>query len=153
MALPNALSTAVDGLASLADALAAVFRGDSVREGRADRERIAARFIASHHGPSASERILDAISGMSGDPALFEPKPVGERIAARLQATVRAAKRALGASGSHRSGHDAYVRHIFPDLSVQAVQARIGRLRSASGRFGEIAVGQRGPNLFELHAA
>ena len=151
--LPNSLSIRVDQLAQLVDALGAVFRGDLAGEGRDERERLAGRFISSHHGRSASERIVDAIGGMADLSGLFERRPLHDRIRARVQGTVRSARRALGLSGSHRSGHDAYVSHIFPEISPEGVQARIGRLRAASNLFGELAVTRRGVNLFELTAA
>lgn len=151
MPLPNALGMAADDPEQLADAVAAAFKGELDALRGEERERLARRFVAAMDGPLAGERILDAVARSGSD--LFERRPLFERATARLDGAVRAAKRALRLSGSHRSGHDVYVRHIFPDLPVERLRERIARLQRASERFGDIAVAVRGANLFELRAA
>ncbi len=152
--LPNELSVSAATVEELGDLVARAFRGDLRAADGADQPGIIRRHIASVEGALAGDRILDAVERTAEAPGLFERRPLSERLAARLDCMLRVVKRRLRLSGSHRSGQDSYVvDHIFPELPVDEVRDRIGRLREASGRFGDIAVARCDSNLFKLAAA
>src|SRR3546814_16875335 len=99
-------------------------------------------------GPLASERIVDALAGQCPDTA---PAPF-DRLSEKVRTRARALRRRLGISAGQRSGHERYLSHIFPDLSVAEVEDRIRRLSAATGRFGGARAASTARNLFALWA-
>lgn len=144
--LPNMVSREARTLDELVDILEAV--EDLRPSGDAARTATMRRHVAAMDGAFAADRIVDALAGWV--PA--SPPSTIERITEIAHACGRSLRRTLGISRGQRSGHERYLAHIFPDLTVEAVEARIGRLAVATGRFATTRVEPVAPNIFKISA-
>jgi len=144
--LPNLLSTKADTFDELADLLTASGPlAASKDEARTDLMR---RYVAGMDGPFASERIVEALGSAA---MTARPAPWG-RLRETVRARARGVRRALGIASGQKNGHESYLAHIFPDLSVADLEGRIDRLGAATGRFAGVRVEPLGDNVFSLAA-
>lgn len=146
--LPNALSHAAPDLDTLADRV--VRAGDAGFEPTAEQVALARHHVAAQDGPLASERIADALEGAapSWGPGLTGAPLLIGRAWGHWRAIRRLPRIKLG-----REPRARYIRHRFPDLSMEDVEARIQRLRKVTKRFADVRASKQGRNIFEIRAS
>ena len=123
-----------------------------VRDDEASRSRLA-EHVAAIDGAFAADRIvdvLDAAGHADGPP----PRASAGRFARGWIANqVRTAQKRIN---MHRPGHRnhwSYHHHRFPEVGAEELQARIGRMGRALGRYDGIRVERMGRYLFRVGRA
>lgn len=110
----------------------------SLRPLRQDPERlaIAERNIAGIGGPLASDRIAQALGGVTPPPA--RRRPPADRM---VQAARTAWRAALSVQRNLRAGRsDGYIRSKFPGLDLAEIREAAARLGACTGRFGNVRI-------------
>jgi len=112
-----------------------------------DRHALLARHIAALDGPLACVRLLDEIEGRVDGPA-----PVGAARRGRGLARLagRRVYRGIGKRTPIKKPNPFYIRHKFPGIDAAEVDARIGRLGAALGRFEGLAAEEILPDIFRI---
>ncbi len=113
------------------------------------RERIA-HHIAALDGPLACERILDALE-CRGYADQAPPSTGVMRLAkGRILNRLRTVEKKINERRPGHRNHGDYHAHRFPEIAVQELERRIGRLGQLLGRFDGIRVEQRSRHLFSI---
>jgi hypothetical protein len=148
--LPNGLSREFETADTLIAAVVDIV--GQRREGRhqldPERRALLDKHIAALSGPLACERLMDEIERCHQSP---EP-PVGlaRRLVARVRLAVRRSYRSVRKRSIRAKGNPVYLRHKFPPTGAGEVNARIGRLSAALGRFDGFFAEEIMPDVFRI---
>jgi surface carbohydrate biosynthesis protein len=139
--LPKALSRHASG----PDEVVALVRDADRLSPKEDpaRRRTAAEFMEGLEGPTASERALTAIAGLSPPPP--GPRPWYDRLRFRLS-DLRAAREAAAI----QRASDAYERQKFPGLEPSEVGDDLKRFADIDDSFASIAFARIGRALYRI---
>jgi surface carbohydrate biosynthesis protein len=136
--LPNGLSYRVSDFTSLGKTLGEALAGELRPGADSARAALVARHLSALDGPLAADRMVDALAE-AGFLAAPPPRaPLARRTQAWLHVRGRTlVKRVQMRRRGNRNSED-YLRHRWPTLSADEVQARIDRLGRTLGRFAGV---------------
>lgn len=135
---------------SLLEIVRSILAGELGPHDHPDRKGDIERHIAALDGPLASERMVDVLE-QAGYAAHPPPRsPAARRLHGWLHNRLRtASKRINMGRRGHRNSRD-YHAHRFPDLSLEDLRERIGRLGRQLGRFEGLRVRQASRYIFRI---
>jgi len=148
--LPNRLSHQCFDFAELRDTLEKILVGEIGAAGGDEREALVSHHLAALEGPLACEQIVDVlankVNGLSNGPK----QPFRHRLEGWLEATKRRVERSVAPylPGSLKSPE--FLRHRYPDISIEEMRARVARFQRLLGDDGELKVDQFGGKLFQI---
>ncbi len=148
--LPNGVSLEFDTADELISAARNLLDGNRETRHRLDPERQAflERHIASLEGPLASARLVDELERCFD--GLGAPPRAGRRLTGMARPAARRVWRGIRKRSPTAKGNPAYLSHKFPGIGLDEVNARIGRLGAALGRFDGFTAEEILPNLFRI---
>jgi hypothetical protein len=148
--LPNALSYPARDDESLCDTVSQILSGELGPCDTPEHWQCVRHHIAALDGPLASERIVDVLEDMEGQPSgVVQP---GRLRYARgwMRAHLRArSKRANANKPGHKNNAD-YERKRFPGITLAEVRDRLNRLGKQLGRFESLQVEEIEDNIFRI---
>ena len=123
-----------------------------VRDDEPSRSRLA-EHVAAIDGAFAADRIVDRLDE-AGHASTPPPRVSAGRFARGWIANqVRTAEKRVNMRRPGHRNHWSYHHHRFPEVSAGELQARIGRMGRALGRFDGIRVERMGRYLFRVGRA
>ncbi|MEQ8493606.1 MAG: hypothetical protein RLW42_05220, partial [Gammaproteobacteria bacterium] len=148
-ALPNGLSHQADSVDDVLEAVAGIVERGLPAVSDATRQHLFQRHLAAADGPLAAERIVRTLDQ-------FDIRPPGagmlERSVTRLKCDARTAIKRIN---MRRQGHwasDSYGRHVFPGVTLAALEQRVAVLGALLGAAGDVAVEACGDSVFRIAA-
>jgi len=150
--ITNAMSHPAQGTEELISILREIAAGRrGVREG-AEQRALVRYHIAAMDGPLASDRIVDALEGIERGGAR-PARPGAARFArAWLHANLRRAEKFARSMIPGDKNNPAYQEQRFPRLSIESVRERAARFAELLGRFENLEIVERHPNIFEVRS-
>lgn len=153
--LPNAVSRRATSLRELIELVkAASSSGQSAKENGAEaKTRLIEQYLASLHGPFASENIVKTLETF--DDAFLQSTPnLGTVITAKSYALARKLRRRFNAQfrmgNLNRAQRYDYLNHIFPEITLAHIEERIKRFQHVLARFQHTRVRPLYDNMFEI---
>jgi surface carbohydrate biosynthesis protein len=148
--LPNRLSHQCFDFAELRDTLGKILAGEIGAAGGDEREALVSHHLAALDGPLACERIVDVLANMVDGLSNVPKQPFRHRLEGWLEATKRRVERSIAPylPGSLKSPE--FLRHRYPDISIEEMRARVARFQRLLGDDGELKVDQFGGKLFRI---
>jgi len=147
--LPVALSHEAVDREGLAKSLRAAVNGEL--EGRDPARRAELdRHLVGIEGELACDRIVDALVDHGYAQGPPPPTSLDRRASARLRCQYRALSKRISMIRPGHRNHRDYLRHRFPPVPVEALQARIDRFAGVLGRFQDLRVRRRSHHVFEI---
>jgi surface carbohydrate biosynthesis protein len=152
--LPNGLSFAAFSLPQLLEQVDRALRDALVPDAS---ELEARRKLLAHHvtgveGRLAADRVVDALEEFESGRSGRRPSAFG-RALGRIGTARRRRKKLAEARQPGTRSHPNYVRHVFPGLAPEDVDARIARFRALLGRFEGVEARRLEPDVFEVRRA
>jgi surface carbohydrate biosynthesis protein len=150
--LPNRLSHECFDLEKLREILGKILAGEIGAAGGDEREVLAKHHLAAQDGPLACERIVDVLEKIIRSFSQADKPPFRNRMEGHLEAAIRRVGRSFAPylPGSHKSPK--FLRHRYPDISVEEVRTLIARFQQVLGDNGKLHVAQIGRRLFRISA-
>ena len=126
--------------------------GNPAAERQADQEALVSRYISGLEGPLSSDRVVGELAGIAGDGMA---RPGRDRRRVLMLSATGMFKRAKGrvkpwVRGARHRKRYRYHDHIFPDIPVSYLEARLHRLQGILGRFAGIRVRRIRRKIFEI---
>jgi surface carbohydrate biosynthesis protein len=152
--LPNALGVAARDdealLEHVENALGGrlLLRADTL----AAQRRLATRHVASLEGESACARIAAALEEILATTEGQGARALPTRLIGRFSARRRGLVKRLEAVLPNHRNNSRYVRHLFPPIGVEEVEARVARFASLLGRFTRVRARELRPNVFAVQS-
>ncbi len=113
-----------------------------------ERRALLDQHIAALSGPLACERLMDEIERCHESPE--PPVDLAQRVVARARLAARRSYRRIRKRSIRAKGNPVYLRHKFPHIGAGEVNARIGRLNAALGRFDGYFAEEIMPDVFRI---
>lgn len=142
--LPNAVSHSVDTPHDLLAAIRGALAGERLDGGPAGADA-AARYYGAIDGASAAERVSDELETLAL-PADQPRRPLARATSYLSQPALQLARRAL------RPKAAAYAAQKFSGIDLPEMRRELDRLRTVSGRFGNVSIAPYAWRCYTLNA-
>jgi surface carbohydrate biosynthesis protein len=153
--LPNDLSFQAASISAVISSIQDALKGVLVPERRAEQEALVDRYISGVDGPLSSEQVVSELSQLAGDHSIAPRRRLSRLVALSVSGSLKRAKSRVKPwirGAEHRKRYR-YHDHIFPDIPVQYLEARVRKLQQVLGRFSDIRVRGLRRKIFEITSA
>lgn len=155
--LPNAVSRRATSTGELIEFLRSSLKSTGETAHHNDSEtsmQLVEQYLASLHGPFASENIVSALETFND--SYSHPAPDWKSVlAAKSHALGRKFQRQFNArfrmGNPNRAQRYEYLHHIFPEMTLGQIEERLERFQSVLKRFEQTRVKALRDNIFEIY--
>lgn len=149
--LPNLLSHQCFNFDELKVTLEKILAGEIGAADGDERNGFMNRHLAAQDGPLACERIVDVFEEMTADYSQLPGPTMRERIKGWYWGKKRRVKKRLRKYRPNMShNRPEFLRHRYPDISLEQLQARIARFQQLLGHKTELKVQQIANRFFRI---
>jgi surface carbohydrate biosynthesis protein len=154
--LPNDLSYKAPDTATVCHLVGEALTGglkQSVAR-KAEQDGLLAQYIDALNGSLSSERTIELLSNVVAGGDFRPQRSIHDFVSNSATGALQRAKYRIKpwvVGAQHRLRYQ-YHDHIFPDIPVRDIEARIGRLQRILGRFKGVRVCRLGKKIFQLNA-
>jgi surface carbohydrate biosynthesis protein len=149
--LPNELSHECFNFEQLQDTLQKILSGDLGAKNGDDCRRLFKHHFAAQEGPLACERVVKVLEKIIGDWSEVSKPAMSDRAGSWIWATRRRLKKRLrGYLPNMAHNRAEFLRHRYPEISLEDLKNRISQLQQLLGHEQELKIQKAADQFFQI---